>query len=945
VTTLITGAGDSGDASVGGRGVSGLEGILDRASTEAKRFRAGTHRVVSPGETVERVRELMPAMGITRIANVTGLDSIGIPVVMVCRPNSRSLAVAQGKGIDLPSAQASGLMESVEFYHAEYVDLPLKFASYEEMRESYPTIDVSGLPRLPENVFRPSAPLLWVEGYDLLSQSSKWLPYDAVHTNFTVDVPDVVRTFIPSSNGLASGNTLAEAASQALAEVVERDSATLFTLSGRPYQDRRRVDLATVDDPLCRELLATFERAAIDVGIWDMTSDAGFPTFRAFITERRPNPLHPLPNAGGFGCHPSRSVALMRAATEAAQSRLTFISGARDDMFRDMYEHAFNPGAIAAGRAWVSEPCPHDFHDVPTFEGDSFQDDITWELDRLRAISAKEAVVVDLTKPQIGLPVVKVVVPGLEFVDSSIHRGSQYQHGERARRVVERREMEEAASTVRFFAVPQPAPASSEADVPVLGPRIGTPPETRVAGPEGVTLLLREVVESGQRPEIAIFMGPSLSASEARPYLDALYMPPVSEGDVYRAALLRPRAIGIIDGYFEQVPAVWHKEILWAMSQGIHVFGAASMGALRAAELHAFGMEGVGEIFRHFRDGDLEDDDEVAVLHAPAEAGYEALSEAMVDIRATLRAAVRAGIIGPEAQAALESAAKRLPYPQRTFQRILAGAAGADVERLRNWLPENRVQQKRADAVALLQTLGDWIACDPGPKTVPWAFQQTYLWHTAQERAGQFISEDLGVGALRTDVLLEELRVDADTYTSVLEDAMLRLLAGREAARRGVTPDREAIGGAVRDWQMERGLRSPAEVEAWLVREELTPERLAEALRPQAALRSILPLIQGDLIPHMLDVLRLDGNYSRLLARSRHKQEVLSAMGLDNPATSQSGAAESQALAWYFKERLRTAVPADLESYARYLGYVERRDLVRAVLREYWYLQYSGQPA
>src|SRR5438270_10686599 len=91
-----------------------------------KRFKAGTHRTVDPAETVARVRELMPLMGITRIANVTGLDFIGIPVVMVVRPNARSLAVSQGKGIDLPAAQASGLMESVEAFHAEHVRLPLK---------------------------------------------------------------------------------------------------------------------------------------------------------------------------------------------------------------------------------------------------------------------------------------------------------------------------------------------------------------------------------------------------------------------------------------------------------------------------------------------------------------------------------------------------------------------------------------------------------------------------------------------------------------------------------------------------------------------------------------------------------------------------------------------------------------------------------------------------
>src|SRR6185295_18286818 len=119
--------------------------------------------------------------------------------------------------------------------------------------------------------------------------------------------------------------------------------------------------------------------------------------------------------------------------------------------------------------------------------------------------------------------------------------------------------------------------------------------------------------------------------------LAAIYLPPVSQGDVYRLARLGPRAIGIIDGYFDRVPAVWHKEILWALARGIHVFGSASMGALRAAELAAFGMLGVGEIFEAFRDGVLDDDAEVAVAHGQAESGYRATSEAMVNVRATCR--------------------------------------------------------------------------------------------------------------------------------------------------------------------------------------------------------------------------------------------------------------------------------------------------------------------
>ncbi len=132
-----------------------------------------------------------------------------------------------------------------------------------------------------------------------------------------------------------------------------------------------------------------------------------------------------------------------------------------------------------------------------------------------------------------------------------------------------------------------------------------------------------------------------------------------------RAALRRPRVIALVDGVFERVPAVWHKEILFALSEGIHVYGAASMGALRAAELDRFGMRGVGDVYRAYADGQLEDDDEVAVAHGDAEQGFRAVSDAMVDVRATLAAAVARGIVTEQAAAQIVARVKRTFYAQR----------------------------------------------------------------------------------------------------------------------------------------------------------------------------------------------------------------------------------------------------------------------------------------
>jgi hypothetical protein len=235
---------------------------------------------------------------------------------------------------------------------------------------------------------------------------------------------------------------------------------------------------------------------------------------------------------------------------------------------------------------------------------------------------------------------------------------------------------------------------------------------------------------------IYVFAGPTLSAAEGRKELDAVFLPPAAQGDVYRAARDHPEAIGLIDGYFERLPSVWHKELLWAMSEGIHVYGSASMGALRAAELAPFGMRGVGATFEAFLQGDLEDDDEVAVVHAPEEAGFRPLSEAMVNIRATLTAAERARVIRPATRGALERLAKGLYYPERGYPALLSlaareGGPAPELERLRAWLPQGRVNQKREDALAMLRTMREELARHPGPKRVAWWFSRTDAWEEA----------------------------------------------------------------------------------------------------------------------------------------------------------------------------------------------------------------------
>jgi YcaO-like protein with predicted kinase domain len=393
-------------------------GRSKRQAPTRKVFRDGTHRLLAPEETIARVGRFMPVMGITRIANVTGLDCIGIPVVMVCRPNSRSLAVSQGKGLDLALAKASGLMESVETYHAEHITLPLKFASYEELRYTHPVADVSALPSITGSLFHPNLRILWIEGHDLLQDEPVWIPYELVHTNYTHPLPTGSGCFTLTTTGLASGNHVLEAMSHAICEVVERDATTLWHVMDKEAQHRTRIDLDTVDEGSCREILDKFERADVAVAVWEITTDVGIPSFLSAIMDRKEDRLHLLYPSVGTGCHPAHHIALLRALTEAAQSRLTYIAGSRDDAIRSRYERSRDPDALQQFRAQLlTVASMRSFQDVPTWSAETFDEDIAWELDRIRSVGVKQVIVVDLTKPVFQLPVVRVVIPGLEGSD------------------------------------------------------------------------------------------------------------------------------------------------------------------------------------------------------------------------------------------------------------------------------------------------------------------------------------------------------------------------------------------------------------------------------------------------------------------------------------------------------------------------------------------------
>jgi len=384
-------------------------------------------RPVPPAATLAAVWPLATRYGITRLANITGLDVVGIPVVQAIRPNAISNAVAQGKGLDLDAAKVAALMEAVETWHAERIERPLRYGCAAELSRTLPLADIDRLPRVAGNRFHAHLDMLWIEGADVATGEPLWLPYELVHARFKTPYPPGSGCFPMSTNGLASGNDRGEAMLQGLCEVIERDATTLFEMSAPGHSDRR-LDLDSVDAVSCRLAIDRLEQAGLQVAVWDVTSDLGVPVFACQILERTDGPGLMTAPAEGVGCHPDTAVALLRALVEAAQSRLAIISGARDDVPQRAYQGQTEENSVAAWRHRLDrESGTRRFPSLASLHVDAPATGVDLVGARLAAAGLHQAIVIDLADSALPYAVVRVVVPGLEPV-----RGPGYLPGRRA---------------------------------------------------------------------------------------------------------------------------------------------------------------------------------------------------------------------------------------------------------------------------------------------------------------------------------------------------------------------------------------------------------------------------------------------------------------------------------------------------------------------------------
>ena len=366
-------------------------------------------RSCSAEETFRRIEPHLSAYGVTRLGRLTGLDRVGIPVWQAVSPNARSIVICHGKGITDIDAKVSAAMEALERATASFptvttvVTSRTRLAAEGREADPLPSLIAAGQADIAED-----EEIVWVQGDDLISGRKIWVPKDAVALDRTVADP----RFWQSSDGLASGNDLTEATLHGLLERIERDAEVLWEISEWQARMSACIDPASLADPVLDTLLSKIEPAGLTLKLFDNRSDIGIPVFTALLGPTAISGGHPLRYLDvtrGCGAPPSPVRAAIRAVTEAAQSRLTLISGARDDIGSETFERAL-PEAIR--RCFEAEPTATAQEGVPLLRGAEAL--LQFTLTRLRDADIDTAIAVSLGDPSLPFAVAKLIVPQLE---------------------------------------------------------------------------------------------------------------------------------------------------------------------------------------------------------------------------------------------------------------------------------------------------------------------------------------------------------------------------------------------------------------------------------------------------------------------------------------------------------------------------------------------------
>src|SRR5512136_2101217 len=381
-----------------------------------------TQRASPLAETLARIEPKVPAAGITRVADITSLDRIGIPVFSCIRPTAMdgAITVYNGKGASIEESRISAIMEGIERYSSEMHDRRLPMATYQEMFVRGRVLDPKDL-ILPKEA-EVDRLMPWIEGYDIANDEQIIVPAHAV---FHPLPPNYRGPFRTNTNGLASGNTFEEAVFHALSEVIERDAWSLV----EACRDTGPC-VTGMTDPTILEMLEKFATAQVEVKVRDITSDIGIPTMAAVADDTLLK--DPMLLTIGIGTHTSARIAVMRALTEVAHSRLTQIHGAREDTtIAELRKKMGYDRAKRINAYWFKNNGVVDYNRILSYDSDDFLTDIRFIIEALKKQALDRVIVVDLTREEIGIPVVRVIVPGLEvYAMDPERRGDRVNHAQ-----------------------------------------------------------------------------------------------------------------------------------------------------------------------------------------------------------------------------------------------------------------------------------------------------------------------------------------------------------------------------------------------------------------------------------------------------------------------------------------------------------------------------------
>lgn len=394
-----------------------------KLSPSPKNYIAGTHRIVPPEETLKIADAARALAGITRVADITGLDRLGIPIFTSIRPTAAigAVTVYTGKGFTEKEAEVSAIMEAIERYSAEPDRERIKSGSYRELKRRMNLLDPRDLIIPPLKSYSEDDIIEWVDGFSIVSGKERYVPAEAAFHPYSRRN----QLFRTNTNGLAVGNSKEEAIYHAMMEVIERDAWSLFEAGKISGREINLSPDALSKFPMVKALVTKMRSSGIKVFAKDITSDVGVPTVAAAIDDELTR--DPALLSLGVGTHLMPEIAAVRALTEAAQSRLTTIHGTREDTLKAEFARRIGYERMKRiNKRWF-EPSGEavTLDQLKSYISPDFLDDIIYTLEALSKAALNEVIVVDLTKKGLGVPAVRVIIPGMEVYSLDKERAGE----------------------------------------------------------------------------------------------------------------------------------------------------------------------------------------------------------------------------------------------------------------------------------------------------------------------------------------------------------------------------------------------------------------------------------------------------------------------------------------------------------------------------------------